>query len=130
MFYAAVNDTGADWLKDRLVKDVNPGLFFQFRTAGQEFKIIDDQAQRPVFVRYGKSAKWLDELRKIGPTRQNMRALQRYVVNLSKTTFDRVFVDGLLEEVWPEYWSWARKYDPVIGLDIFGGGWTPEDLMQ
>ncbi len=130
LFYAAVNDTGADWLKDRLVKDVNPGLFFQFRTAGQEFKIIDDQAQRPVFVRYGKSAKWLDELRKIGPTRQNMRALQRYVVNLSKTTFDRVFVDGLLEEVWPEYWSWARKYDPVIGLDIFGGGWTPEDLMQ
>jgi CRISPR-associated endonuclease/helicase Cas3 len=130
LFYAAVNDTGTEWLRDRLVKDVNPDLFFQFRTAGQEFKIIDDQAQRSVFVRYGRSERWLDELRKIGPTRQNMRQLQRYVVNLSRTAFDGAFADGLLDEIWSGYWCWSREYDPVLGLDIFDGGWRPEDLMQ
>ena len=130
-FYESVNDTGAGWLKDLLVKDVNPDLFFQFRTAGQEFSLIDDQAQRPVFVRYGKSAKWLTQLGKIGPTRENMRALQRYVVNLSKHDFERAQVDGLLENIWKEeYWCWAPKYDPVVGVDIFGAGWAPEDLMQ
>ena len=130
LFYVAINDTGSEWLKERLVKDVNPHLYFQFRTAGQEFKMIDDQAQRPIFVRHGNSAKWLDELRKIGPTRQNMRQLQRYVVNLSKPAFDGAIADGLVEEIWPGYWCWARRYDPVLGVDIFGGGWTPEELTQ
>lgn len=92
--------------------------------------MIDDQAQRPIFVRHGNSAKWLDELRKIGPTRQNMRQLQRYVVNLSKPAFDGAIADGLVEEIWPGYWCWARRYDPVLGVDIFGGGWTPEELTQ
>ncbi len=130
LFYSAVNDTGEDWLKDRLVKDVNPDLFFQFRTAGKEFRMIDDQAQRPVFVRYGSNEKWLDELRKIGPKRQNMRHLQRYVVNLSKSAFDRVWKDGLVEEIWQGYWCWARNYDSRVGVDIFGDGWMPEDLIQ
>lgn len=130
-FYESVNDTGGGWLNDLLVKDVNPDLFFQFRTAGQEFSLIDDQAQRPVFVRYGKSEKWLAQLGKIGPTRENLRALQRYVVNLSKHDFERAKADGLLENTWKEeYWCWAPKYNSVVGLDIFGVGWSPEDLMQ
>jgi CRISPR-associated endonuclease/helicase Cas3 len=129
-FYESVNDTGAGWLKDLLVKDVNPDLFFQFRTAGK-FSLIDDQAQQPVFVRYGKSQKWLTQLVKIGPTSENMRALQRYVVNLSKHDFERAKADGLLEDIWKEeYWCWAPTYDPIVGVDIYGAGWAPEDLMQ
>ncbi|MFH0953242.1 MAG: CRISPR-associated helicase Cas3' [Verrucomicrobiota bacterium] len=129
LFYASVNDHGKKWVHDRLVKDIGATqACVQFRTAGNEFRMIDDQAQRPVFVCFGDSGKRLDELRKIGPKRENMRRLQRYVVNLSKRAFERAREDGLLEEVWPEFWCWARRYDPVIGVDPFGGGWSPEDL--
>ncbi|MEI8140245.1 MAG: CRISPR-associated endonuclease Cas3'' [bacterium] len=128
LFYSRVNDTGsrfADWL----IKDVNPHLHFQFRTAAENFQFIDDQAQQPVFVRYGASAKWLDQLRIVGPTRENMRRLQRYAVNLSMRTFNQAKADGLLEEIGKDFWCWTGKYDGVIGLDIFGAGRAPEDLI-
>ncbi len=130
LFYAAVNDTGAVWLHDLLVKDVQPDLAFQFRTAGQQFQLIEDQGQRAVFVQYGKSERWRKQLRCIGPTRENMRALQRYTVNLSKWNFERARADGLIEDVWKEeYWCWVPEYDRYIGVDIFGSGWAPGDLI-
>ncbi len=125
-FYAKVNDRGGTWLNDRLVKDV-PNV--QFRTAGKEFKLIDDQAQQPVFVEFRDSRKWLEELRRIGPTRQKMRKLQRYTVNLSKSDFGKANADGLVEEIWPGFWCWIGRYDSCHGLDLFGCDWTPEDLV-
>ena len=125
LFYSSVNDTGSRF-KTLLQKDV-PNV--QFRTAGNEFKLIDDQAQQAVFVRYDGSDKWLDELRHIGPKRQQMRKLQRYTVNLSKRDFDRAKFDGLVEEAWPGFWLWIGNYERSHGLDLFGAGWAPEDLM-
>ena len=125
LFYSTVNDTGSRF-KELLQKDV-PNV--QFRTAGNEFKLIDDQAQQPVFVNFGDSGKWLDELRRIGPKRQNMRKLQRYTVNLSRNHFEKAKFDGLVEEVWQGFWCWIGCYDPCHGLDLFGRGWAPEDLM-
>jgi len=128
LFYSRVNDTGSHF-NDWLVRDENPYLHFQFRTAAEKFGLIDDQAQRAVFVRHGDSSKWLDQLRAIGPTRENMRRLQRYTVNLSLWTFNQAKVDGLLEEVGKDFWCWIGRYDTVIGLDAFGAGRTPEDLV-
>jgi CRISPR-associated endonuclease/helicase Cas3 len=125
LFYSAVNDTGSGF-KTLLQTDAP---YIQFRTAGNEFKLIDDQAQQPVFVRYGDSQRWLEDLRRIGPKRQQMRKLQRYTVNLSKSAFDRARFDGLVEEIWPGYWLWIGRYDPDHGTDPFDGGWSPEDLM-
>lgn len=131
LFYGALNNTGKEWLHDRLVKDANPDLAFQFRTAGKEFHIIEDQGQQVIFVRYGKSERWLNELRVIGPKRENMRALQRYAVNITKTNFDQAKSSGLIEDIWKsEYWCWAPQYDRCIGVDIFGNGWTPNDLIH
>ncbi len=133
LFYRRLNDTG-NRFHDWLVRDVQASraddcMKIQFRTAGANFKLIDDEAQRPVFVRRGGSEDLLAQLGKIGPTRENLRALQRYVVNLSKRDFERAKVDGLLEDLWMgEYWCWAPTYDPVVGVDIFGAGWAPEDL--
>jgi len=135
LFYSAVSDTGADWLRDRLVKDVNPTLCFQFRTAGQEFKLIDDQAQKPVIVRYGKSEGWLDELRKIGPKRQNMRHLQRYTVNLSVRMVEIMLADGRLEEVDSKKapgiiaQSNLKLYDSIVGLKVYQEHLPVEDLV-
>ena len=125
LFYSKVNDTGSRF-KEWLQKDI-PRV--HFRTAGNEFKLIDDQAQQSVFVNFGDSGKWLDELRRIGPKRQNMRKLQRYSVNLSRRDFEKAKIDGLLEEVWPGLWCWIGRYDLCHGLDLFGSGWAPEDLM-
>jgi CRISPR-associated endonuclease/helicase Cas3 len=130
LFYSAINDTGDRWLKELLTKDAIPALEFQFRTAGQQFKLIEDQSQQAVLVRYGKSEQWINQLRMIGPTRENMRALQRYTVNLSKWNFEKAKADGLLEDIWKgEYWCWVPEYDRSVGVDIFGGGWAPNDLI-
>lgn len=125
LFYSKVNDTGSRF-KEWLQKDI-PRV--HFRTAGNEFKLIDDQAQQSVFVNFGDSGKWLDELRRIGPKRHNMRKLQRYSVNLSRRDFGKAKIDGLLEEVWPGLWCWIGRYDHHHGLDLFGSVWVPEDLM-
>jgi len=125
LFYSRVNDTGSRF-KEWLQKDV-PNV--QFRTAGNEFQLIDDQVQQSVFVKFEDSGKLLDELRRIGPKRQNMRKLQRFTVNLSKNYFEKAKFDGLMEEIWPGFWLWIGRYDPNHGLDLFGRGWAPEDLM-
>lgn len=126
-FYSRVNDTGEKF-KDWLQKDA-PNLQVQFRTGANEFRFIEDHEQQSVFVRYADSGKCLDELRKIGPKCHNMRKLQRFTVNLSKRDFDKAKFDGLVEEVWPGFWLWIGKYDGCYGLDLFGSGWAPEDLM-
>jgi CRISPR-associated endonuclease/helicase Cas3 len=125
LFYSRVNDTGCRF-KELLQRDV-PDI--QFRTAGNEFRIIDDQAQQPVFVQFGDSGRWLDELRRIGPRRQTLRKLQRYTVNISRKDFEKAKMDGLVEQLWPGFWLWIGNYDLIYGLDLFGTGWAPEDLM-
>ncbi len=125
LFYASVVDHGSRFA-EMLQKD-SPCV--QFRTAASEFSIIDDQAQQPVLVRWGKSEKYLDELRRIGPKRDNMRRLQRFTVNLRKWTFNKAAGDGLLDEIWPGFWCWAGTYDSAAGVDVFGSGWAVEDLF-
>lgn len=98
-----------------------------FRTASYEFRMIDD-AQQAVFVRWGDSEHWLDKLRTAGPTRENLRALQRNCVNLSKHTFMAAKVAGNIEEIWPGFWLWIGKYDEELGLDAFGDGFTLEEM--
>ncbi len=124
-FYARLNDTGRSFM-ELLQKDCP---YLSFRTAAERFHFIDDQAQQPVFVRYAGCERWLAELRRVGPTRTNLRRLQRFTVSLSRHDFERGRSEGLLEEVWPGFWLWAGKYSETWGLDLFGGGWAPEDLM-
>jgi hypothetical protein len=71
----------------------------------------------------------LDELRRIGPTHENMRRLQRYVVNLSKSDFLNAKANGLLEEIWKGLWLWIGPYDSTKGLSLFHASWAPEDLL-
>ena len=134
-FYSRINDMGSQFY-DWLVKDANPDLYFQFRTAAKEFKLIDDQAQRPVIVRYGKSGKWLEKLRFVGPTREIMRGLQRYTINLPTRVAERMLTDGRLEEVDSKKAPGViaqcslNIYDEKMGLDIYKETLPVEDLVQ
>lgn len=124
LFYSRVNNTGSQF-KDWLVKDV-PHI--HFRTAARSFKMIEESSQ-PLFVKYRGSESWMDELRYNGPTRRNLRKLQRYSVNVSKTDFEKIKNKGMVEELWPGFWAWLGPYDRDHGLDLFGRGWAPEDLI-
>jgi CRISPR-associated endonuclease/helicase Cas3 len=136
LFYSKVNDTGSHFY-DLLIKDVNPDLYFQFRTAAEQFRLIDDQGQQPVIVRYRKNAidKWLTQLRSAGPKCQIMRALQRFTVNLPTRIVTAMLADGRLEEVEPLKapgiiaQSSLNLYDPEIGLDVYADNLPMEDLI-
>jgi len=135
LFYPSLNDRGGKKYSDLLVKNAYPELKFQFRTAGQEFKIIDDKAQMPVIVRYGESEELIKKLRFAGPTREIMRKLQRYTVNLARYTATKMIADGLLEEIAPVQMpgivvqAGMNIYNDKTGLDIFKDSLPPEDLV-
>jgi CRISPR-associated endonuclease/helicase Cas3 len=126
LFYSKLNDTGAQWLNDRLICDV-PDI--HFRTAGKEFKLIDDQSQQSVLVTYPGNEETLKKLRQEGPSRLISRKLQRFSVNLSQRVFLKAKTDGLVEEIRSGFWLWKGKYNEQCGVDIFGPGWAVEDLI-
>jgi len=130
LFYARINDTGSRF-PDLLVKDVNPRFEVQFRTAAAEFKLIDDHSQRSVIVRYRQSVKWIDLLRHAGPTREIMRKLQRYTVNLPENMAKTMLNDGRLEEPWPGILAQAgvNVYDRITGLAVYVEQLPVEDLI-
>ena len=130
LFYSKVNDTGSQFY-DWLVKDANPSLHFQFRTAAANFKLIKDQNQ-PVIVRYNGSETWINQVRVIGPTRENMRRLQRYTVNLPVYMVEKMKSDGMLEEIYEGILAQAMPnlYNKKIGLDVFRENLPVEDLIQ
>ena len=131
LFYARVNDTGSQF-HDLLVKDVNPAMHVQFRTTAEQFKLIDDQAQQPVIVRYRDSRHWLKRLRFAGgPTREIMRALQRYTVNLPTRMAASMQADGRLEEVVPGILAQSefKIYDRQTGLAVYVERLPVEDLI-
>ncbi len=130
LFYSKLNDTGSQF-KNWLVKDVNPTLAFQFRTAAANFKLIDDTLQRSVIVRYKGNDSLIKQLRFVGPTRDLMRQLQRYTVNLSVFTAEKQKADGLLEDIHDGILvqTMPNAYRSDIGLDIFKGTLPVEDLI-
>lgn len=129
LFYGKVNDTGVRF-NEWLVKDACPDLAFQFRTAAANFKLIDEQAQRAVIVRYRESETWIGRLRFAGPTREIMRHFQRFTVNLPAHMVARMKLDGLVEEVCDGVFvqTLSTMYTPM-GLDVFRESLPVEDLI-
>lgn len=129
LFYSKVNDTGSKFLEDLTPSD-SEILDVAFRTVGKDFRLIDNQDQRPVFVRFSQGEKLVEKLRHAGPSRYLLRKLQRYTVNIHSRVAEKMQDDGLLEEVWPGFLAQVpvSLYNDVIGLDVFRDGWAIEDL--
>ena len=134
-YYSSINDTGEIWWRDNLVKNVNTGRpndpdgNIQFRTAGKEFHLIKDLSV-PIIVRYSGNDKLIHRLRFAGPSREVMRALQRYTVGVKPTVANRLSAEGRVEEIRDGIFVQADStlYSPSIGLDIYGEVYNPEDL--
>ncbi len=127
-FYASLNDDGEKWYRGNLVPD-DREYGMNLRTVGYQFKLIDDQAREPVLVAFGGNDSLLETLRNRGPSRDLLRRLQRSMVNLSRRDFAQAGSNGLLEEVSPGFWLWRGAYTEELGLDLWGAGWTVEDLV-
>ncbi|MDO8754048.1 MAG: hypothetical protein Q7J80_09170, partial [Anaerolineales bacterium] len=102
----------------------------QFRTAADEFKLIDDSAYQTILVRYGNNDALLGKLEKNGPERWLMRKLQRYSVNLLKHVFAQLVKQGDVREIWQGIYAQVGDtlYDRKLGV-VTDGKPSPDDLV-
>jgi CRISPR-associated endonuclease/helicase Cas3 len=128
LFFASLNDTGK-YISELLQPDPTE-LGIAFRSVEREFRIVNDGGQQSVIVPYGKSAEWLAQLRMIGPTRENMRRLQRFTVNLPKYVATRLREAGRIEVIDEEFWALTSEkwYDSRTGVRTNDEP-DPSDLM-
>jgi CRISPR-associated endonuclease/helicase Cas3 len=76
-----------------------PWFDIAFRTAAERFRMIDDQQQHLV-IRYDSHAdQALDELRRSGPSRATLRALQRYTIPVPPKIMARLQTNGDVEDI-------------------------------
>ncbi|MDD3847271.1 MAG: CRISPR-associated endonuclease Cas3'' [Syntrophorhabdaceae bacterium] len=97
---------------------------FSFRSAAQNFTIIDEQKQGSVLVTYGEGAKLISLLEKMGPQRWLMRKLQRYVVNLPRYLHTRLVAEGAVRQVYPGIFT--QGHSALYREDI---GFCPEQSI-
>ncbi|MGH8559075.1 MAG: CRISPR-associated helicase/endonuclease Cas3, partial [Methylococcales bacterium] len=96
---------------------------FQFRSAAQEFRMIDDQETVSVFARYGEEDsevdQWLAMLAK-KPERWLLRKLQRYTVNLYRYQHEAMLRRGEIEQISPGYYAQTGSsvYHNQLGLIV------------
>lgn len=130
LFYSKLNDTGNGFLI-RLKPSDPKILDVAFRSVGDEFKLIDEQTQRPILVRYCKGESLIHELRQLGPSRQLLRKLQRYTVNVSHHIANKMLESGFLEEPREGFLAqtYPSLYDDTIGLDVFRNKSPLEDMI-
>ncbi|MCB8747381.1 CRISPR-associated helicase Cas3' [Rhodoferax sp. U2-2l] len=107
-------------------------LSVQFRTAAEAFRLIDDQDNATVVVRYAEHG---DEIEKLllklaaeGPQRWLMRKLQRYTVSIHKRVADKMLVQGSLTLPMPGLYVQVNAenlYDPMLGLNPIDAVFNP-----
>lgn len=90
-----------------------------FASIARKLRLIED-ATEAIVVPYGKAEERLDALRREGPDRLRLRALQPFTINIRRPTVSRWMKDGLLQTVvdgvnalTPMYWN---LYDERFGL--------------
>jgi len=102
-FYPNINGFDKPGFSKQMVKEAHD-LKFWFRTFANDFKLIDDN-QRSIIIFYknpitGKdSRKIINELKFKGPSRQLIRKLQRFVVNVPEYLFRQLEKNNYIEEV-------------------------------
>ena len=113
IYFADINPQKTEEIQALLAVDKKT-LGCAFRSAAEAFRLIDDDAQRAVYVRYGESEKWLNILANKGPERWLLRKLQRHSVSISVRDFDRMLGNG---DVVPTY---RGSYFSISPAAIYG----------
>lgn len=122
-YYAALNEVDKPRFYDRLVRDASR-FEFSFRTLAQNFHLIED-VRASIVVWYSNprtrtdSRKIIESLRNEGPSRERIRKLQRFIVNVHLKTLERLHRLGYVEEI-AGYWVQTSEglYQPGLGLQL------------
>jgi CRISPR-associated endonuclease/helicase Cas3 len=128
--FGEVKNTDQSGVLNKLQKDAE-SLQIQFRTAAQQFRIIDDRETVSVFVRYNKEVdQWLGLLAK-QPERWILRKLQRYAVTIYRYQFDAMLHRGDLEEIAPGFYAQSGSgiYHDALGLQTEEPELTPYNTV-
>ncbi len=113
-------------------------LAVNFRTAAENFKLIEDGDQVSLVVRYmvpdkkGRTIEfWLNTLKKEGPQRWLMRKLQRYIVRIHHRYAEPMRSQGEIEELFPGLFVQTADglYNPDFGLQLDHVQLTPDQYM-
>lgn len=113
-----------------------------FRSAAENFRLIDEQDGATVFVRYKRETDdeeidmWLNTLKKNGPDRWLLRKLQRYGVTIYRNDLQRLLNQGDIESLGGDfpglYVQSANNdllYDKVLGINVDGVPGDPGSLV-
>lgn len=90
-----------------------------FSTVAHKFKLIDDYTH-PVLVPYGEAHERLDVLRRLGPSRQRLRALQPFLVNVAPWHLNPLRDQGAIEMIHDVVFSLAPGYYHLYDAKNFG----------
>lgn len=128
-FYADVNSHDKADMANLLVKDAHKGEI-QFRTAAIRFRLIPDEGQRSVFVRWGDGILLVERLKTEGPHRELMRRLQRHAVTLHDRQWKQLLASGDLE-LHDEFLIQRSEtlYHPELGLLPEVPDYDPQNLV-
>jgi len=142
-FYGRIDDFDKCGIHELLVAGARK-CEFQFRTAAQKFHLVDDAGQKAVIVwfetkttsRRVSSRKLIDELMRFGPSRDRMRRLQRFTVNVPERAWRDLVEQGAIEELRGpdgplELWAQAVPglYDEVFGLRLEGPSFRGDEFI-
>ncbi|HUV69229.1 MAG TPA: CRISPR-associated helicase Cas3', partial [Terracidiphilus sp.] len=79
---------------------------FNFRTAAEKFRLIDEEGQTAIIVRYSESPKLIESLeasKNLEPRQRRgiLRRLQRYTVNIREYECKKLLASGDILEIFP-----------------------------
>ncbi|MBN1980297.1 MAG: CRISPR-associated endonuclease Cas3'' [Chitinivibrionales bacterium] len=115
-----------------LLKPDMEELGIRFRTAGEQFRIIDDTMIRSVLVPYRDGDIFIKMLKSKGPERWILRKLQRYTVTVYTGDFEKMSKRGSIYEIQPGIFglTTAIEYDDTLGLLVDEIPDNPEIFMM
>lgn len=71
-------------------KKLESPQYYQFKTAGTDFKMIDEKT-KSVVVNYGDAKSLVNQIKQFGAKYELVKALGQYTVNLSKHNYDMLY---------------------------------------
>lgn len=132
--YWKANSLDAKEIVGKLTPDYKE-FGIKFRSVSDNFKLINDEMQRQIIVRYGESEELLDLIKKDQfnekLNRALLRKLQRYSVNVYLNDFEALRQRRSIEEIMPGVFSLTTsiEYSAETGLKVDDCSPAPEDLV-
>lgn len=125
--YKNSNSFGKEEFESCLINSASD-FNFQFKTYAEKFNMIDNKSQMSIIVKYKNSDILINQLRHAGPSKDLLRRLQRYIVNVPIYLIDKIREANYIENV-NGYWVQCDDilYKPRIGLLANENDWIIGD---